>query len=130
MSCRFSDFSRTRARSPDRPVARRMPMQPGLRLTTNPRDAQAPITNSWLSAWSPARVLTILLAVLSGWLTATPELFAQVAKTGFSAVHFRNIQPGVEYVGSEACRACHADIYTAFNKTDMGRSMSLASLAS
>jgi hypothetical protein len=32
-----------------------------------------------------------------------------------------------QYVGSKACYACHTEIYRSFTKTDMGRSMSLAS---
>ncbi|MBI1941748.1 MAG: tetratricopeptide repeat protein [Acidobacteria bacterium] len=36
-----------------------------------------------------------------------------------------NAQPGVEYVGDEACRTCHPDQYESFKKTGMGRSMSV-----
>ncbi len=32
-----------------------------------------------------------------------------------------------QYVGSKVCFACHSDIYRSFMKTDMGRSMRLAS---
>jgi hypothetical protein len=40
---------------------------------------------------------------------------------------YRNVAPGVEYVGSTACAGCHAGIFNEYEKTDMGRSMSLAS---
>lgn len=43
------------------------------------------------------------------------------------AIDFRNAAPGVGYVGSKVCAECHADIYNDYVKTDMGRSMSLAS---
>src|SRR4051794_14752562 len=36
---------------------------------------------------------------------------------------FRNTRPGVAFVGSEACRPCHADEHTSFRHTGMGRSM-------
>ncbi len=39
-------------------------------------------------------------------------------------LEFRNTAPGVAYVGSKACLECHADIYSVYVKTDMGRSMS------
>jgi hypothetical protein len=40
-------------------------------------------------------------------------------------VHYRNTEPGVGYVGSNACQECHPEIYKEFTRTDMGRSMSL-----
>jgi len=41
-------------------------------------------------------------------------------------VAYRNIAPGVGYVGSKVCAGCHPDIYETYVKTDMGRSMSRA----
>src|SRR6266536_243597 len=81
------------------------------------------------SIWHAARVLTIVSAGFSSWLTArrSPELRAEVVKATLSAAAFRNTQPGVKYVGSAACAPCHLDICKTFQKTDMGRSMSLAS---
>ncbi len=38
---------------------------------------------------------------------------------------YRNTVPGVAYVGSERCGACHVEIYDSFMRTEMGRSMSL-----
>ena len=35
---------------------------------------------------------------------------------------FRNHQPQVRYVGRDACRDCHRDIYASFVRTGMGRS--------
>jgi tetratricopeptide (TPR) repeat protein len=40
---------------------------------------------------------------------------------------FQNTAPGVAYVGSQSCAACHAEIYESYRKTAMGRSMKLAS---
>jgi hypothetical protein len=41
-----------------------------------------------------------------------------------SDVHYRNTVPGVAYVGSKVCTTCYLSIYEAFERTDMGRSMS------
>jgi hypothetical protein len=40
---------------------------------------------------------------------------------------YRNTSPGIAYVGSNVCAGCHAEIYSRYTGTDMGRSMSLAS---
>jgi hypothetical protein len=37
---------------------------------------------------------------------------------------YRNTEPGMKYLGSKVCAECHKQIYEAFSKTDMGRSMS------
>lgn len=42
---------------------------------------------------------------------------------------FLNTKPGVEYVGSEACQACHAEHDAAFRHTSMGRSMAEVDLS-
>lgn len=39
---------------------------------------------------------------------------------------YRNTAPGVAYVGSGRCGACHVEIYDSFTRSEMGRSMSLA----
>ena len=39
---------------------------------------------------------------------------------------YLNTKPGVVYLGSEACKPCHRDIWQSFTRTDMGRSMCLA----
>ena len=39
---------------------------------------------------------------------------------------YRNVSPGVAYVGSAKCGTCHISIYESFRKTGMGRSMSSA----
>ena len=41
---------------------------------------------------------------------------------------FLNLHDSVKYVGKEACRSCHADIYDSFLETGMGRSFGLADL--
>ena len=55
-----------------------------------------------------------------------PVATASAAQTSGEKT-YRNTSPGVEYVGSNVCRGCHADIFNDYLKTDMGRSMSLAS---
>ena len=40
---------------------------------------------------------------------------------------YLNAQPGVEYLGDEACRKCHSSIYAQFKQTGMGRSVSVPS---
>ncbi|MGH9444334.1 MAG: tetratricopeptide repeat protein [Terriglobia bacterium] len=39
--------------------------------------------------------------------------------------HYLNASPGVNYVGSKACARCHANLYTEYSQTLMGRSMVL-----
>ena len=53
---------------------------------------------------------------------ATPATVQAAGKTTY-----RNTSPGVDYVGSNVCAGCHPDIFNEYIKTDMGRSMSLAS---
>ena len=80
-----------------------------------------------LSIWQAGVVLAVAFAGFAGGLTARPlpALRAQATKTSASGAAFRNTQPGVKYVGSEACVPCHLDICRTFRKTGMGRSMSL-----
>lgn len=40
---------------------------------------------------------------------------------GNQGLDFRNTAPGVSYVGSETCRACHSAIYETYSRTDMAR---------
>ncbi|HXW15864.1 MAG TPA: cytochrome c3 family protein [Terriglobia bacterium] len=44
---------------------------------------------------------------------------------GVAPISYRNTAPGVAYVGSKACAACHATIYQEYIHTDMAQSMSL-----
>jgi hypothetical protein len=67
--------------------------------------------------------LAALLAVLGQNLPAATAASAQTA----GETTYLNTSPGVEYVGSTVCAGCHADIFNDYVKTDMGRSMSLAS---
>ena len=39
---------------------------------------------------------------------------------------FKNAAPDVPYAGSTACAVCHADIYSSYKRSNMGRSMSVA----
>lgn len=45
--------------------------------------------------------------------------------TPVSASSYLNTGPDARYVGSEACRACHADRHETFRRTGMGRSMAV-----
>jgi Cytochrome c554 and c-prime len=40
-----------------------------------------------------------------------------------SSAEYRNTGPGVRFVGSNTCVACHREIYDEFRKTSMGRSL-------
>jgi hypothetical protein len=62
------------------------------------------------------------LVVMSAWQSSAQSLSS---KGNDSGVTFRNTSPGVRYVGSKVCRACHSDIYEQYSRTDMGRSTSL-----
>jgi len=61
-------------------------------------------------------VAGLVIALLP--LSLAPRLAAQ---------GYPNTRPGVAYVGSRACAACHAKIYQDYSKTAMGRSMQFAS---
>ena len=80
-----------------------------------------------LSVWQAAVVLTVAFAGFPGWFTERwlPALRAQATKTVAAAAAFHNTQPSVKYVGSEACAPCDVDVCRTFQKTGMGRSMSL-----
>lgn len=41
---------------------------------------------------------------------------------------YQNLHDSVQYLGKEACRSCHADIYDSFLQTGMGRSFGEATL--
>jgi hypothetical protein len=59
---------------------------------------------------------TALLLACAG-LSFPPSLRAE------TSIHFRNTSPGVHYVGSKVCSACHLQIFASYTKTGMGRSM-------
>jgi hypothetical protein len=44
-----------------------------------------------------------------------------------SPEYYLNTRPGVEYLGDESCRKCHASVYETFKQTGMGRSVSIPS---
>lgn len=66
----------------------------------------------------------ILVALLVYWLypTQRPPDDDPFAIPPLSASPYRNTKPGVAYVGSEACRNCHANEHSSFRRTGMGRS--------
>ncbi|MFN3528471.1 MAG: tetratricopeptide repeat protein [Bacteroidia bacterium] len=75
------------------------------------------------------RFLIILSAIAGLWLLAVqcqpqPQTDADRA---FGA-RFLNLSEEAQYVGKEACRGCHADIYDSFLQTGMGRSFGEANL--
>ena len=43
------------------------------------------------------------------------------------ATTFRNVRPGVKYVGDQSCKACHEEIHKSFHQHPMGRSATLSS---
>ena len=43
------------------------------------------------------------------------------------SVYYANAEPGIRYVGSKPCAACHGEIYDSYTKTEMGRSMTAMS---
>lgn len=47
------------------------------------------------------------------------------SSSGRTPTQYANTQPGVRYVGSNACEQCHPEIYNEFKRTDMGRSVVL-----
>ncbi len=55
------------------------------------------------------------------WWQAAPPPPPSDPRLGF-ATPFRNVRPGVTYVGDEACAACHLDIAEAYRKHPMGQS--------
>src|SRR5687768_7805822 len=42
---------------------------------------------------------------------------------------YKNVHPGVKYVGDTACARCHADIAESFRRHPMGRSLTTAAEA-
>src|SRR5579872_7195425 len=71
------------------------------------------------------RVLTAVLVMVIGGAS----LWAQAGKAGQSSKPIVRQKPRT-YVGSEVCAECHSDIAQSYLKTDMGRSVYLASPAS
>src|SRR5690348_13380629 len=50
-----------------------------------------------------------------------------VCLAGTAPVRYRNTEPGIAYVGSQACAGCHRSISESYFSTGMGRSMSAVS---
>ncbi len=72
------------------------------------------------AAWNS---IAVLIAVgIGGPASAGPSCAEPQAQ-----LRFRNTAPEVAYIGSRACKLCHPDIYAAYRRTAMGRSMSLPS---
>ena len=74
----------------------------------------------------------VALALISLDCVGFRTAHAQQASQAVSAQekqpdHYLNAQPGVEYVGDEACRSCHPSEYASFKQTGMGRSVSVPS---
>jgi len=74
----------------------------------------------------------VALALISLDCVGFRTAHAQQASQAVSAQekqpdHYLNAQPGVEYVGDEACRSCHPSEYSSFKQTGMGRSVSVPS---
>ena len=69
-------------------------------------------------------ISTICLTLRGAEAGQSEETAAASAAT---SEQFANTQPGVAYVGDEACRNCHSSIYDSFKQTGMGRSTSIPS---
>jgi len=79
--------------------------------------------------WAPA-ALTVVIAgailwdQLAGRPVPRPIAIPARALAPISASRYRNTEPGVAYVGDEACARCHAEIARSYRGHPMGRSMS------
>ena len=51
---------------------------------------------------------------------------SEKAAEGYEKVPYRNLAPGVEYVGMNTCKLCHADVHDTFIHTGMGQSFANA----
>ncbi len=78
------------------------------------------------TAWARARARIWLAAVILG---VAAGCLRAAASAQDDSPHLLNAAPGVAYVGDDACRACHADIFDSFKRTGMGRSISVPSEA-
>jgi len=99
-------------------ISRTLPGRQGVRYPTSvaTMTARAP---SWL----------FLLLAFFAAASSAPSHQAQVAAQPQTASDnpYLNTRPGMAYVGSKACAACHQDIYNQFERTGMGQSIFLAS---
>lgn len=68
------------------------------------------------------RLACLLLALLAGGCTTPPP-------PDTPALQFLNQNPEVAYLGRDACKTCHFEIYASFLKTGMGRSFTTMSPA-
>ena len=59
----------------------------------------------------------------AAWIIACAGLGFTRAAWAQTPVPFRNTSPGVGYVGSKVCGACHPKIFASYIQTGMGRSM-------
>lgn len=64
------------------------------------------------------------LARLLRWifLLAIPILLLWYCRQDYDVVRYKNLAPGVDYVGIQNCRSCHDNVYQTFIHTGMGRS--------
>jgi hypothetical protein len=69
------------------------------------------------------RTIVICLIVLT--FTCLAVAARRAMEQDQSSTEYLNAQPGVAYVGDEACRECHEPQYKDFKKTGMGRSLSI-----
>ena len=70
------------------------------------------------------------LALRPSWFDSLiGRLIAPADRSLGSKSPYRNIRPGVSYVGDAACARCHAEIARAYRRHPMGRSLNHANLA-
>ena len=70
----------------------------------------------------PVRLL-VFIAVATTCVWAYLRLFEEPGKPVPDSLPYRNTQPGIAYLGDEACAKCHAEIAESFRRHPMGRSM-------
>ena len=70
-------------------------------------------------------VRTIRLCLLTFSFACLAAGARRAAVEDATSEKYLNTQPGVVYVGDEACQECHESQYRDFKKTGMGRSLSI-----
>jgi predicted CXXCH cytochrome family protein len=87
----------------------------------SPPDASDPADRRWRRCWwalAALGVLAVAAALLAWWWQRDPFPLAPITPSPFL-----NTQPGVAYVGSAVCIACHENRHASYGSTEMSRSM-------
>ncbi len=126
MDQRHAKSAGTRARTSPEPASRGTGAYSSGKRVATPRVPLGKLRRGLL-------LLTAVLALALGGLKwyerahrpppEEPPAVAAVPLPSWPESPFRNTRPDVAYVGSEACRACHAGHDASFRRTGMGHSM-------